>query len=151
MLEKIEYKVGSLSCLCLFIRKRGCKINNEKKLLHFQYAEAITETIGGQILRSSDNLELWGIPVCSVLVIVGILRSINESTTKITYEVEDETAIRWLKAKRTKEESSLKINNYVRIVSRLHIEKGVKQIVIMRIQNLDDLNELTNHLLEVTY
>ncbi|XP_043499368.1 replication protein A 32 kDa subunit-B-like isoform X3 [Polistes fuscatus] len=109
----------------------------------------------GQILRSSDNLELWGIPVCSVLVIVGILRSINESTTKITYEVEDETgtitAIRWLKAKRTKEESSLKINNYVRIVSRLHIEKGVKQIVIMRIQNLDDLNELTNHLLEVTY
>lgn len=44
----------------------------------------------GQIVRSSNDLQVWEVPV-HVLTFVGILRKVDESTTKITYEIEDET------------------------------------------------------------
>lgn len=38
----------------------------------------------------SDELSLWGLPV-SIITIVGIVRHVERTTTKITYDIEDET------------------------------------------------------------
>ncbi|KAL2740519.1 replication protein A 32 kDa subunit-like [Vespula squamosa] len=117
-------------------------------------AQNIVPVMIGQIVRSSGDFQIWEIPV-RMLTFIGILRKVNESTTKITYEIEDETGVittvRWLEVNKTMPEPTLEINTYVRIYGLLRDQNGVKQVFIVRILPLEDLNELTNHLLEVTY
>lgn len=126
-------------------------VSGEKNLKRVQN---VIPVMIGQILRSSGDFEIWGIPA-RMVTILGVLRSVNESTTKITYEIEDETgaitAVRWLEANKTMPEPSLEINSYVRVVGLLREQNGTKQIFVLRISPLEELNELTNHLLEVTY
>lgn len=44
----------------------------------------------GQIIRSFNDFNVWELPV-HIITFVGILRKVDESTTKITYQIEDET------------------------------------------------------------
>ncbi|KAF7411645.1 hypothetical protein HZH66_000541 [Vespula vulgaris] len=117
-------------------------------------AQNIVPVMIGQIIRSSADFQIWEIPV-RMLTFIGILRKVNESTTKITYDIEDETGVittvRWLEVNKTIPEPTLEINTYVRVYGLLRDQNGVKQVFIVRILPLEDLNELTNHLLEVTY
>lgn len=53
-------------------------------------AQNIVPVMIGQIIRSSADFQIWEIPV-RMLTFIGILRKVNESTTKITYDIEDET------------------------------------------------------------
>ncbi|XP_035726768.1 replication protein A 32 kDa subunit-like [Vespa mandarinia] len=126
-------------------------VSGEKNL---RRAQNIVPVMIGQIIRSSGDFQIWEIPV-RMLTFIGILRKVNESTTKITYEIEDETGtittLRWLEVNRSTPEPTLEINTYVRIYGLLRDQNGVKQVFIVRILPLEDLNELTNHLLEVTY
>ncbi|XP_015182236.1 PREDICTED: replication protein A 32 kDa subunit [Polistes dominula] len=126
-------------------------VSGEKNLKRVQN---VIPVMIGQILRSSGDFEIWGVPA-RMITILGILRNVNESTTKITYEIEDETgaitAVRWLEANKVMPEPSLEINSYVRVVGLLREQNGTKQIFVLRISPLEELNELTNHLLEVTY
>ncbi|XP_014597787.1 PREDICTED: replication protein A 32 kDa subunit [Polistes canadensis] len=121
---------------------------------NFRRVQNVMPVMIKQILSSSGEFEVWGVPA-RMITILGILRSVNESTTKIAYEIEDETgaitAVRWLEANKTSSEPSLEINSYVRIIGLLREQNGAKQIFILRILPLEELNELTNHLLEVTY
>ncbi|KAI4484608.1 hypothetical protein M0804_007174 [Polistes exclamans] len=121
---------------------------------NFRRVQNVMPVMIKQILSSSGEFEVWGVPA-RMITILGILRSVNESTTKIAYEIEDETgaitAVRWLEANKTSSEPSLEINSYVRIIGLLREQNGAKQIFVLRISPLEELNELTNHLLEVTY
>lgn len=44
----------------------------------------------GHITNSAGDLSLWGAPV-SMVTVVAIVRSIDQATTRVTYELEDET------------------------------------------------------------
>lgn len=42
------------------------------------------------LTQSKDDLQLWGMPV-RIVTFVGIVRNIERTTTKVTYEIEDDT------------------------------------------------------------
>nr|XP_050849108.1 replication protein A 32 kDa subunit-like [Vespula vulgaris] len=103
----------------------------------------------------SDELSLWGLPV-SIITIVGIVRHVERTTTKITYDIEDETgtvtALSWLDAdKQSVNPSLLEGNIYVRVHGTIRYYNDKQHILAISIVPIEDLSELTNHLLEVTY
>lgn len=106
------------------------------------------------INNSYDDLKLWGSPV-NIITFVGILRHIEEATTKETFEIEDETgsitAFRWLESGKTNVTPVFKLNTYVRVYGYLREQNSKKHVLILKMWPLTDLNELINHLLEVTY
>lgn len=101
-----------------------------------------------------SNLELWGSPV-RIVTFVGIIRKIEHATTKMTFEIEDDTdkimAYRWLEADNSVKEPEYTVNNYVRVYGHLREQNNIKHVLILRIMPIRTLNELTSHLLEVTY
>ncbi|XP_034188926.1 replication protein A 32 kDa subunit-like [Osmia lignaria lignaria] len=105
------------------------------------------------LTQSNDDLQLWGIPV-HIVTFVGIVRKIERTTTKVTYEIEDDTgsvtAFHWL-ATTNKPEPPIKLNSYVKIYGHKREQNQKKCVLILKMRPLIDLNELTNHLLEVTY
>ncbi|XP_076661681.1 replication protein A 32 kDa subunit-like isoform X2 [Halictus rubicundus] len=104
--------------------------------------------------NSYSDLKIWGSSV-NIITFIGILRHIEEGTTKETYEIEDETssitAFRWLESEKTTVAPTLKVNTYVRVYGHLREQNNKKHVLILKMWPLADLNELTNHLLEVTY
>ncbi|KAG7208760.1 hypothetical protein KM043_014955 [Ampulex compressa] len=119
-------------------------------------ASAITPVMIKHLLSvpSTDNVVLWDIPV-RIVTFIGILRRIDETTTKISYDVEDETGtittVKWLEADKNTSEPTLEVNTYVRVTGILREQQGVRHVLILRICPLENLNELTSHILEVTY
>nr|XP_050854009.1 uncharacterized protein LOC127065558 isoform X2 [Vespula vulgaris] len=99
-------------------------------------AQNIVPVMIGQIIRSSADFQIWEIPV-RMLTFIGILRKVNESTTKITYDIEDETGVittvRWLEVNKTIPEPTLEINTYVRVYGLLRDQNGVKQVFISKL------------------
>lgn len=59
------------------------------------------------------------------------------------------TALKWLEV--NKKELTTQMNTYVRIVGLLREQNDKRHILILRMSPLQTLNELTNHILEVTY
>lgn len=108
----------------------------------------------GQIKRSSGELKVWGMPV-HILTVIGVLHKLEISKNKITYEIEDETGaikcFRWLESHGNIPKLLAETNTYVRVYGHLCNEDEQQQIFALCILPLEDLNELTNHLLEVTY
>ncbi|XP_076276210.1 replication protein A 32 kDa subunit-like [Lasioglossum baleicum] len=106
------------------------------------------------INNSYSDLKIWGSSV-NIITFIGVLRHIEEATTKETYEIEDETgsitAFRWLESEKTNVAPVLKLNTYVRVYGHLREQNNKKHVLILKMWPLADLNELTNHLLEVTY
>ncbi|XP_033201638.1 replication protein A 32 kDa subunit isoform X1 [Bombus vancouverensis nearcticus] len=100
-----------------------------------------------QLTQLNDNLE------GSIITLVGIIHHIEKSSTKVTYEIEDETGhitcFQWLTV--GKSESIINLNTYVRVFGYIREQTEIKHILILKIWPLTTLNELTNHLLEVTY
>ncbi|XP_017764238.1 PREDICTED: replication protein A 32 kDa subunit-like [Eufriesea mexicana] len=95
-----------------------------------------------------QHLTLGDIQNC-ILSFIGIVYFIEQSNTKIIYGIKDETGeitcLQWLKPEKT----IINLNSYVRIYGHLRIQSDKKFIMILKIWSLTDLNELTNHLLEV--
>lgn len=108
----------------------------------------------GHLLKAKGDVQIWEMPTRTI-AIVGILIKMEHATTKITYEIEDETgsitAFRWLEADKTPADYGLEMNTYVKVFGFLREQNDKKHILAVKIVPLRDLNELTNHLLEVTY
>ncbi|XP_046820856.1 replication protein A 32 kDa subunit-like isoform X1 [Vespa crabro] len=103
----------------------------------------------------SDELSLWGLPV-SIITIVGIVRHAERDSTKVIYDIEDETgtvtALSWVDSNRQLVNPFLlKVNVYVRVYGTIRYYNGKQHILVISIVPIEDLNELTNHILEVTY
>ncbi|XP_076236938.1 replication protein A 32 kDa subunit [Calliopsis andreniformis] len=103
---------------------------------------------------STDETKFWDIPA-RMFSIVGIIRNMEESATKISYDIEDQTgtitALKWLEADSKPSDHNMQKDTYVRVVGFLREQNDKRHILIMRMWLLQDLNELTNHILEVTY
>ncbi|KAK9297200.1 hypothetical protein QLX08_008947 [Tetragonisca angustula] len=101
-----------------------------------------------QHLMHSENLE------GSIVTFIGITNQIEKSSTKVTYEIEDETGcitcFQWL-AVGSISEPVINLNTYVRVFGHIREQNETKHILILKICPVTTLNELTNHLLEVTF
>ncbi|XP_024946295.1 replication protein A 32 kDa subunit-like [Cephus cinctus] len=103
-----------------------------------------------------DDLQVWGHSV-SIFTFIGIVRKIERVSTKITYHIEDETgtikmlAHFWLEADDEKTVPKITENKYTRVYGVLRNQGDQQHVLILRIWSLQSMNELTSHLLEVTY
>lgn len=103
---------------------------------------------------STEDVTIWGIPV-RMFSLVAIVRNVEETATKISYNIEDETgtivALKWLEADRKATDRTMSVNTYIRLVGLLREQNDKRHVLILRMWPLQSLNELTNHILEVTY
>lgn len=89
----------------------------------------------------------------AMVSMVAIVRSIDHSSTKITYVLEDHTgkieAHYWLEAEGdTVNTPALLLNTYAKAFGSIRNSGGTKAIMVFRIE-ATNINELTTHLLEV--
>ncbi|XP_014663611.1 PREDICTED: replication protein A 32 kDa subunit-like [Priapulus caudatus] len=93
------------------------------------------------------------------VTIVGLVRSVKEQTTNITYELDDMSGPplevkHWLDNSGNAASDQTKPiveYTYVRVHGNIRNFQGKKTVVAFRITELDDLNELTSHILEVCH
>ncbi|KRT83199.1 hypothetical protein AMK59_3278 [Oryctes borbonicus] len=103
-----------------------------------------------------EEFKLFGMQT-QILCIVGILRDYNVQSTKATYQVEDHTGsmpcIWWLDAETgtTPNLPAVKEGCYLRLYGSLRTHDGVRSIMVMRMFPIDNINEVTTHLLEVIH
>lgn len=85
--------------------------------------------------------------------IVAIVRSLDHSSTKITYTLEDYTGVIdahfWLEEGDVANTPSLLINTYARVYGSIRNQGGTKTVMIFKIEAIPSINDLTTHLLEV--
>lgn len=95
---------------------------------------------------------MWGMTF-NMVTIVGIVRHMETSSTKITYTLEDHTgqieAHYWLEEDNPSKSPDVMVNCYARIYGSLRQHSGKKTVMIFRMFSLSGANELTTHLLEV--
>ncbi|PBC30775.1 replication protein A 32 kDa subunit [Apis cerana] len=110
-----------------------------------------------KLLHSISPIEdptFWGIKA-RMFTFVGLIRNVEETATKISYDIEDDTgtitALKWLEANKQETDRVAEVNTYVRIVGMLREQNDKRHILILRLLPLQNLNELTNHILEVIY
>ncbi|KAL6264464.1 hypothetical protein P5V15_004572 [Pogonomyrmex californicus] len=118
--------------------------------------KSIVPVLIKHITSSTGDLQIAGKTV-NTLTIVGIIRRIEQDTTKISYSIQDDTgtltAVMWLEADKNPAESNncTQINTYVRVYGLLRIQNNQRHVLILRMQPLEDLNELTCHFMDVIY
>jgi replication factor A2 len=87
-----------------------------------------------------------------MITTVALVRNIDHSTTKITYELEDLTGTipghYWIE-ENDSQQKNIQLNTYVRVVGSLRSTSGTKSIMIFNIHPVSGINELNTHLLEV--
>lgn len=119
-------------------------------------ADNLVPIMIGHLNSSGPELLLFGQQV-RVVSILGIIRNIEQVTTKVTYTVEDETgtikAIKWNAAEDESEskEPLLNVGSYAHVYGLPREQDGEKHVLVLRICPLKNLNDLTNHLAEVVY
>lgn len=106
-----------------------------------------------QIVNSKEGgFGLFGMQF-GMITIVGIVRSTEHSSTKITYTLEDHTgqieAHLWLEEGDIANLPTLLLNTYARVHGAVRTQSGTKAIMIFKIESLGGPNELTTHLLQV--
>lgn len=108
------------------------------------------------ITSSTEDLQIAGRTV-NTLKLVGIIRHIEQDTTKISFTIEDDTgtvsAMMWLEADKDPAESNIctQVNTYVRIFGVLRTQSNQRFVMILRMHPLESLNDLTAHFMEVLY
>ncbi|XP_072744302.1 replication protein A 32 kDa subunit-B [Anoplolepis gracilipes] len=107
------------------------------------------------ITSASGDLQIAGKSV-NTLTFVGIVRNIEQDTTKISFSIQDDTgtvtAVMWLEAdKNPSENICTQVNTYVRVYGLLRNQNNQQHVLILRMHPVEDLNELTCHFMEVMY
>lgn len=107
-----------------------------------------------QILDApEDGIKLYGLHFGS-LIMMGIVRNIEHSSTKITYKLEDHSgqidAYLWLEEEARKQKiPQINLNSYLRVHGSVRVSSGVKSVMIFNMAQVKSANEVTTHLLEV--
>ncbi|XP_015117476.1 replication protein A 32 kDa subunit [Diachasma alloeum] len=113
--------------------------------------------IGSLLHETPQSLQQYGNNSVSAVRVVAVVTKITEATTKIAYELEDETGkitgYRWLETDSTtaSDPMDIKVNQYVIIHGCLR-ESGEesRHLFILNIRPSVTHGEVLNHLLEVT-
>lgn len=85
---------------------------------------------------------------------MGIVRNVEHSSTKITYKIEDHTgtidAYLWLEEEARKQKiPRVVLNCYLKVHGSVRVSGGVKSVMIFNMAPVKSANEVTTHLLEV--
>ncbi|XP_030376741.1 replication protein A 32 kDa subunit-B [Scaptodrosophila lebanonensis] len=115
-------------------------------------SEGVASVLIRQVNESPDsNFSMFG-QTFGMVCIVGILRDIETSSTKITYLVEDHTGRinvhLWLEEGDALKAPDLMVNNYMKIFGTVRGQGGQKTIMAFSLTPVTDANELSTHLLE---
>ncbi|KAM7536597.1 hypothetical protein Aperf_G00000085639 [Anoplocephala perfoliata] len=96
----------------------------------------------------------------SQVTLVGVVRSVNESSTRFDYEIDDYTGPSVLvKQFIDDDDSSLDVNGsrtvreltYVRVDGHIRSLQGTINVVAFKVTPITDMNEVTCHILETIY
>ncbi|KAK5647788.1 hypothetical protein RI129_002680 [Pyrocoelia pectoralis] len=99
-----------------------------------------------------EEFKLFGTPT-QILTLVAMLKNCDVQSTKATYELEDHTgrikAILWLENDNNSAPNLplVKEGCYLRIYGSLRVQEGEKILMVLKMYPVDDINEITNHLL----
>ncbi|XP_067121201.1 replication protein A 32 kDa subunit-like [Centruroides vittatus] len=114
-----------------------------------------------QILKAPDMDEHMKIGSMSahILTVLGMVKSVDEQSTKIVYTLDDMTGAplevqMWLveNMEATDENRSLIMeNSYVRVTGSMRTVKGNKLLIAFKVYPVKEINEITMHLLEVLH
>lgn len=115
--------------------------------------QGIAPVVIKQIIESStEGFSLWGVGI-GIVSFVAIVRNVDHSSTKITYRLEDHTgqidAHYWLEEGDSMHAPQVIVNAYARVYGSVRNQGGSKTIMLFRLEPMANINELTNHLLEV--
>lgn len=115
-------------------------------------SQGIVPLVIAQIKKAPDNFQLFGMAF-GMVSIVGIVRNVEHSSTKITITIEDHSgqidAHLWLEDGDVGNMPSLLLNTYARVFGSIRNQGGTKALMIFKVEPLQSINELTTHLLEV--
>jgi len=134
---------------------------DEKKQKSAKRSNAIVPVTIAQILtaKHDDDAFVSGNLDLGQVTFVGLVRSVNESATRIDYEITDMTGppIEVRHFNETDEEtgdvttSIFPANTYVRVNGLIRTFGGKRNINCHKMMKIDDVNEITCHMLEVIH
>ncbi|KAI5743285.1 hypothetical protein M8J77_016440 [Diaphorina citri] len=124
--------------------KKGGK-QNEQKTIFPVTIKQILETPSERVKVNDMEVHL--------ATIIGVIRSVDVSSIKVNYLVEDSTGcmscVHWIDAE-DHSYKPLKNRSCVKIIGHIKsLQDGKKNLMIYSAQYLEDLNEITSHMLEV--
>ncbi|XP_043260224.1 replication protein A 32 kDa subunit [Colletes gigas] len=138
----------------------GGFLDNSKKASQSDPKTRRVQTIAPVMIRHlltypvAEEVKMWNITT-RMFSIVGIIRNFEETATKMAYDVEDQTGtittLKWLEADKKASGLLMETNIYVNIIGLLREQNEKRHLLILKLKPLVNLNELTTHLLEVTY
>lgn len=86
-----------------------------------------------------------------MVTVVAVVRNIDQTTTKITYDLEDDTgriiAHLWMEENDARQ-SNIMLNTYVRVVGAVRSNNATKSIMIFSIHPVSGENEVNTHRIE---
>lgn len=104
-------------------------------------------------MKSDDGRMKLSSMAFGMVTIVGIIRKIEHSSTKITFTLEDFSGridgLLWLEEGDTANTPALLENTYARVYGSIRIQGASKVLMVYNISALTSINELNTHLLEV--
>ncbi len=107
-----------------------------------------------QIKESADELVIAGHPV-SMMSVVGIIRSVEITSTKIVCSVQDWsgtiTAMLWLDDGSDDQKRNVVENTYCRMTGTKRMHEGHACLLVYNISPIENLTELTYHYLMVLH
>ncbi|KAG5444109.1 DNA-directed RNA polymerase I subunit rpa2 [Clonorchis sinensis] len=130
------------------------KATNQGSTVPCTCAEILAATQEGDRFISPLGLEF------SQVTLLGVVRSVNESATRIEYEIDDYTGPFVPVKMFVEDQDSLPAGqqsrpfrelSYVRVHGHVRNFQGAKQIIAFRVLPVTDMNELTTHIMEVIY
>ncbi|XP_053674856.1 replication protein A 32 kDa subunit-like [Anopheles nili] len=118
-------------------------------------AEGVLPLVIQQVLDSTDGgITLFGHQY-TMITLVAIVRNVEYSSTKATYQLEDHTGQidghLWIDEEGVSSAPSIVPQSYARVVGSLRNHGGAKSIMIFKIDQLSSPNDVTTHLLEVLH
>lgn len=133
----------------------------EKKQKSTKRSNAIVPVTIAQILtaKHDDDAFVSGNLDLGQVTFVGLIKSVNESATRIDYEITDMTGppIEVRHFNETDEESGdvstniFQANTYVRVNGLIRAFGGKRTVNCHKMMKVEDANEITCHMLEVIY
>jgi len=133
-------------------KKRGAKRSNN--IVPVTVAQILTA-------KHDDDIFVSGNQELGQVTFVGLIKSVNESATRIDYEIDDMTGppieVRHFNDTDEAEDgtnqqsNAFPANSYVRVNGLLRAFGGKRTVNCHKMSLVTDMNELTCHMLEVTY
>jgi len=107
--------------------------------------------------ESDENLKIGSLSA-NIVVLVGLVQSVDVTTTKVTYVIDDYTgpgieAQMWIgeSDEQNKKINIVPENTYARVTGAIRSMKGKRHVLAFNVQPLKDFNEITMHIAEVIH